>query len=114
MSSSTKRTIRNLDEGQLDVMWQFLQMGHQTSNIPALKEHLNQLRQAMIQKTAGQRKDDPKDYVDWADLGTIINCIVIESLCLLLSGDLDLLEQVKREEGEQHETSNLFYDGSNL
>jgi hypothetical protein len=92
MSTSSKPTVKALDEGQLDLMWQFLQMGRQKSDIPALKEHLDQLRQAMIQKTAGQRRDDPKSYVPLEDVGTIVNCIVIETMCLYLSGDLDKLE----------------------
>ena len=89
---SAKNTIRELDAGQLDFMWSMLMIGKQKSNIPALKSFCDQLRKAMIQKTAGQRKDDPVNYVDFADLGTIINNIVIEAMCLYLSGDLDKLE----------------------
>lgn len=86
-----KHTIKELDAGQLDLMWQFLQMGHQKSNIPALKENLDLLRQAMIQKNAGQEKYSTKECVNFQELGTIINCIVIETMCLYLSGDLDKL-----------------------
>ena len=43
----------------------------------------------MIQKTGGQRKDDPNEYVDMNDIGTHINCVVIEAMCLYLSGALD-------------------------
>lgn len=96
--SNTKHTVKNLDAGQLDFMWQFLQMGHQKSDIPTLKEHLDLLRQAMIQKTAGQRRDDPKSYVPLEDVGTIVNCIVIETMCLYLSGDLDKLEALLNHE----------------
>lgn len=81
---------RRLDEGQFDLMWSFLQMGKQQANVPALKELCDQLRQAMIQKTAGQR-DDPNFYTKFEDLGTIINSIVIETMCLYLSGKLDKL-----------------------
>lgn len=87
-----KHTIQELDQGQLDLMWSFLQMGHQRANIPALKDLCDQLRQVMIQKTAGQRKGDPTNYVPFEDVGTICNCIVIETMCLYLSGDLDRLE----------------------
>lgn len=109
MSTSSKPTVKALDEGQLDLMWQFLQMGRQKSDIPALKEHLDQLRQAMIQKTAGQRRDDPKSYVPLEDVGTIVNCIVIEAMCLYLSGDLDKLEALLTHEettkgGKVHDT----------
>ena len=90
-----KTTIKALDEGQLDFMWNFLRAGMVKSNIPALKEYCDQLRQAMIQKTAGQRNDDPKYQVDFDDIGTIINCIVIEAMALYLSGDLEKIEEVK-------------------
>lgn len=32
-------TLHNLDMGQLDMMWQFLMMGKQKSNIPVLKKY---------------------------------------------------------------------------
>lgn len=90
---SVKHTIKELDAGQLDLMWQFLQMGHQKANITALKENCDLLRQAMIQKNAGQRGDN-RNYVSFDDLGTIINCIVIEAMCLYLSGKLDQIEEM--------------------
>lgn len=82
---------KRLDAGQFDLMWSFLQMGKQKANVTALKELCDQLRQAMIQKTAGQR-DDPSFYTKFEDLGTIINSIVIETMCLYLSGELDKIE----------------------
>ena len=92
----TKPTIQNLDAGQLDMMWSFLMMGNQEANIPALKENLDLLRQAMIQKTAGQRKDDPGHYVSFDDIGTICNIIVCETMALYLSGGLDRLEELEK------------------
>lgn len=74
-----------------DAMWAFLQMGGQKSDIPGLKEHCEALRKMVTQKTAGQRKDKPND-VEFADLDTLCNFIVIEAMCLYLSGDLDRLE----------------------
>ena len=88
-----KATVTALDMGQLDAMWNMLRMGYQRANIPALKEHCDLLRQAMVQKTAGQRKDDPTSYVPFEDVGTICNCIIIEAMCLYLSGELDRLEK---------------------
>ena len=88
----TKTTVKRLDEGQLDVMWSFLRAGMVKPNIPALKEYCDQLRQAMIQKTAGQRSDDTAENVSFDDLQTVINCIVIEAMALRLSGALDRLE----------------------
>lgn len=74
-----------------DTMWAFLQMGGQKSDIPVLKEHCETLYKMMMQKTAGQRKDKPND-VDFADLDMLFNFIIIEAMCLYLSGDLDRLE----------------------
>lgn len=85
-----KHDVGALDAGQLDMMWNFLRIGHQKPNIPALKELCDQLRQAMIQKDAGQR--GKSGAVNFADLGTIVNSIVIETMCLYLSGALDKLE----------------------
>lgn len=45
----------------LDTMWSFMQMGGLKANYPALKEACMELRQMLMQKTAGQRKDSPKD-----------------------------------------------------
>ena len=90
-----KITTKWLDDGQLDFMWNFLRVGYQRANIPALKELCNQLRQAMIQKTGGQKKDDPAEYINSADIGTIVNSIVIETMALYLSGELDKLEEIR-------------------
>ena len=87
-----KPTLKALDDGQLKLMWNFLRMGHQKPNIPALKENLEAIRQAMIQKTGGNRPDDPHYYTNHDDIGTHINCVVIEAMCLYLSGQLDLME----------------------
>lgn len=92
----TKTTIKALDIGQLDLMWNFLRMGYQTPNVVALKENCDLLRQMMIQKTAGQRKDDPQGYANFDELPTVINCIVIEAMCLYLSGELDKLKKVTK------------------
>lgn len=93
------RRIEDLDRGQLDLMWNFLRFKcGQVSNIPTLKEHLNQLRQAMLQNTGGQKKYKKAYDVPREDIGTIINCIVIETMQLYLSGDLDKLEELKNAE----------------
>ena len=65
----------------------------QKSNIPLLKQNLDKLRQLMTQKTGGQEPYKKADDVSFEDFGTIINCIVIETMQLYLSGDLDRLEQ---------------------
>lgn len=95
---SEERNTSQLDAGQLKLMFSFLRFGcGQKSNIPLLKENLDLLRQMLIQKTAGQRPFAKKDDVPFEDLGTIVNCIVIEAMQLYLSGDLDLIEKLKGE-----------------
>ena len=88
-----KATVENLDRGQLDLMWNFLKMGSGKPNISALKENLDALRQMMIQETGGQEPYRKSHEISFDDLGTIINCIVIETMQLYLSGGLDKLEQ---------------------
>lgn len=88
-----KHTLAELDAGQLELMWNFLRAGFVKSNIPALKEHLDRLRRMMIQKTGGQ-----KDGISFEDLGTVVNCIVIEAMALYLSGDLDKIGKENNEE----------------
>ena len=81
---------KRVKRDSFDTMWAFLQMGVQKSNIPALKEHCEMLRKLMTQKTAGQRADKPSD-ISFAELDMVMNVIVIEAMCLYLSGDLDKL-----------------------
>lgn len=80
---------------QLDLMWSFLQFGKQRSNVPALKDLCEQLIKAMMQKSAGQKPYAKVDDVSFDDIPTIVNSIVIETLCLYLSGDLDKIEEFK-------------------
>lgn len=94
---SLKRTVQELDMGQLELTWSMLMMGHQKPNIPALKENCDLLRQAMIQMTAGQRNNDPPNYLNFNEIGTICNNIVIEAMCLYLSGALDKLDWIEAE-----------------
>ncbi len=103
-----KHTVKNLDSGQLDLMWNFLRFTkdlNETQNIvPQLKEHCDCLRQAMVQKVSGEYAESKgvKGYVKLEDLGTIINCIVIETMQLRLCGGLDfLLEAVENSNGEK-------------
>ena len=86
---------KKVKRDSFNTMWGFLQMGGQKSNIPALKEHCEMLRKLMTQKTAGQRADKPSD-ISFAELDTVMNVIVIEAMCLYLSGDLDKLEGEER------------------
>ena len=90
-----KHTIKELDAGHLQLMWDFLKLrknGCTKWDVEVLKEHLDKIRQALIQKTAGQRKDDGENIVDFSELGTYINFIVIDALVLYIYGGLDILE----------------------
>lgn len=94
---SNKHTISELDAGQLDMMWNFLMLGNiepDVSDIKHLIEYTDKVRQALIQKTAGQRKDDSKEYVQWDEIGTYINFIVIKCLTLRISGMLDKIVEM--------------------
>lgn len=80
----------------VDSMWSFLQMGGLKANYPALKDACMELRQMMMQKTAGQRSDRPKD-LSWDNLERVQATIIVEAMALVLSGEY---------EGEQHERKN--------
>lgn len=72
-------------------MWAMLQQGGQKANIPALKEYVNQWIQMVTQKTAGQRKGNPKD-LSWDNLERVKMGILCEAIALVLSGKLDEIE----------------------
>lgn len=80
------------DKRGFDTMWTFLQMGQQKSNIPQLKKTIQDLIQMMTQKTAGQ-KVNTKDISLEQNFDMTIITIVLESVALYLSGDLDKLER---------------------
>ncbi len=71
-----------------DTMWSFLQMGCQKADYSALKEYVLQLRQMMMQKTAGQRSNKKSD-ISFEDLDQIKNMIVLEAMALVLSGEYE-------------------------
>lgn len=79
-----------MESDMFDTMWAFLQMGGMKSNYPALKEACFELRHMMMQKTAGQRKNKPKD-ISFENLPRVKNTIIIEAMALVLSGDLEWL-----------------------
>ena len=80
----------------LSSMWGFLQMGAQKPNIEVLEENCALLQKMMMQKTAGQRKDKPND-ISFSELEAVLNAIVIEAMCLWLSGSLEKLKEVADE-----------------
>ena len=58
------------------------------ADYPALKEACMELRQMMMQKTAGQRKDKPKD-LSWDNLERVKVTIICEAMALVLSGEYE-------------------------
>ena len=72
----------------LDTMWSFMQMGGLKANYPVLKEACMELRQMLMQKTAGQRKDRPKDLL-WENLERVKVTIICEAMALVLSGEYE-------------------------
>jgi hypothetical protein len=78
------------------MMWAMLRIGGMKASkadVQALITSTDYIRQALIQKTAGQRSDDAKGYVDFDDLQTHINILVCACLTLRASGMLDKLEK---------------------
>lgn len=67
----------------------------QKSNIPALKEYVYELIGMTTQKTAGQRKTN--NDINWDNLEMTMMYIVIEATALVLSGDLDNIEEKQNE-----------------
>ena len=78
------------------LMWHFLEMGGQEANIPALKDAVMKLCQAVRQNTAGQRGKNGE--VNWDELWIYQMTVICEATALVLSGKLDELE-----EGDTHD-----------
>ena len=77
----------------LDTMWAFVRMGGyrlHPADISSLKDHCEQLRHLLTQKTAGQRRDKRED-IDFHELDAITNSSVIGAMVLYMSGSLDAL-----------------------
>lgn len=77
-----------VENDMIDAMWSFLQMGGLKANYPALKQACMEMRKMMMQKTAGQRADRPKD-LSWDNLERVKATIVVEAMALVLSGEYE-------------------------
>lgn len=75
-----------VENDMIDSMWSFLQMGGLKANYPVLKDACMELRQMMMQKTAGQRANRPKD-LSWDNLERVKATIIVEAMALVLSGE---------------------------
>lgn len=94
-------------------MWNFLMDKGQDSNVSALKEYVYDLIKMTTQKISGQRRTAKHD-ISWDELDMTIMSIVIEATSLVLSGDLEELEQEKRrrkEERREQKTSEGSHAG---
>ncbi len=78
-------------------MWAFLMDHGQKADIQSLKEYVYDLIQMTTQKTAGQPKYAAKGHIDWDDLDMTLMSIAIAATALVLSGELDKLEEPKNE-----------------
>lgn len=80
----------NMEEGLENLaLWAALK--NQKPNIPLLREAVNELCHMLTQKTAGQRKNKPKD-VPFDSLPRVKMTILAEATALVMSGALDGLE----------------------
>ena len=101
-----RRTLTELDAGQLDLMWSFLQFKKRAlslADIEGIENNLNSIRQLMIQKTAGQKQYSTGEALDLADLGTYINLVVIYAMGIFLDGGFEKLREMIKNESEENE-----------
>ena len=99
-ASETNKIVSLADEkvkkDSFDTMWTFLMMGAQKSNVSFLIECCERLKRCMTQKTAGQ-----PEYAKAGDerfetsLDQLMNFIIIETMCLWLSGGLEKLKEME-------------------
>lgn len=80
----------NMEEG-LENLALWVALKNQKPNIPLLREAVNELCHMLTQKTAGQRKNKPKD-VPFDSLPRVKMTILAEATALVMSGALDGLE----------------------
>lgn len=106
MSAGTNQNkLSELDAGQFDFMWNFLKLRKENSctkeDVRSLKENLDKIRLALVQKTAGQRRGDSEsNSVNFGDLGSYVNFVVMDALALYIYGGLDVLENALPERSE--------------
>lgn len=72
-------------------MWAMLQDGGQHFEPDVLEDLVSQWIQMATQKTAGQRKDKPKD-LSWDNLERVKMGILGEAVALVLSGKLEIIK----------------------
>lgn len=96
VKTMAKHNIKELDAGQLELMWNFLKFGEaklELRDIKDLEKNLNNIRQLMVQKTGGQPQYANASDLLIDDLGTYINFVVIAAMRIFLAGGLDVLRE---------------------
>lgn len=89
----TPEEIAEMHKRHFKQMWGFLQKYGQKANIPALKGYVADLIKMATQKTGGQPQYAKKGDIYIAqELEITMMSIVIEAVALVLSGELDKLE----------------------
>lgn len=83
-------------------MWAMLQDGGQHFEPDILEDLVSQWIQMATQKTAGQRKDKPKD-LSWDNLERVKMGILGEAVALVLSGKLEIIKGEKKNGPNRHE-----------
>ena len=99
---ATKHDLRALDEGQLDHMWAFMRLrdgGAVKKDVLLLIQHLDAIRQAMVQKTGGEQSQSSTKSVAFSDIGTYVNLVVVQALWLRTTGALDKLADLLPDSG---------------
>lgn len=111
--SETDKIVSLADEkvkrDSLNTMWAFMEMGAQKPNVPFLIECCERLKRCMTQKTAGQ-----PEYAKAGDerfetsLDQLMNFIIIETMCLWLSGGLEKLKEEQSDDmdNERNQSGN--------
>lgn len=93
------KALSEQENGAALILWTCrtgMEMGGLKANYPALKEACMEMRQMIMQKTAGQRKDRPKD-IPWENWERVKVTIICEAMALVLSGEYEPKEEGKSE-----------------
>lgn len=88
--------IGKLDGGQLDMMWNFLRFHPDkpsVKEIEGLEASLDSLRTMMTQKGDGSREGKTTGAELFAEMETVLNNIIIETMWLYLSGGFEMLKE---------------------
>ena len=87
--------LGKLNGGQFDLMWQFLQFKTEpptVREIESLESLLDSLRVMMAQKTDKNREGKTKGTEDFADLETVLNSIIVETMGIYLEGGFEIMK----------------------